>query len=383
MKWATDNLGPRQAKKVEKALRAFDAEARTSVEVTDFGRFAVETYGRTPTRSEATSRLDAIRSKYDNTITGSNYRDLEADLRAAIEELKESRPEVDRRSTPEDRAARQKADERAQEQAKERAKHEARWKALLDAGPAGTGAVIIAELEENQSDPMTDYWGSKTVRRVAIGYRRGSRENFKRLREAAATFPETAHLGPGHDLYHVHARWSQEAPESGRFKGDYYVHAELHGKTFSTESEALAAVQAEADSLPEGVTYRIDRESVEHRDNYSMGKGNWLGVNQHSGWLVRSASYFPGEFEDRIAAQAPPSEASIAPVGCGEGFVVSPGRRPGVVEVRFEEKPEEEIRQELKSAGFRWARTTGCWYGSEGALPERYGSARVAEGAQG
>ncbi len=106
------------------------------------------------------------------------------------------------------------------------------WAALDAIRPANATAVIIAELEEDTSDPMSDYYGSKTVRRVAIGWRTGKRESFKQLRRAASKYAPTAHLGPDAD-----------EREIGR---------------------------------------------VEHRDNYSMGHGNWVGIRQHSGWQVRS-----------------------------------------------------------------------------------------------
>src|ERR1700690_4105728 len=84
-------------------------------------------------------------------------------------------------------------------------------KALADAAcaaieskrPAGAVALIVAELEGDDSDMMSDYHGSHTVRRVAIGWRTGSREDFRQLRRAAATFPETTHLGPGCGLYRI------------------------------------------------------------------------------------------------------------------------------------------------------------------------------------
>jgi hypothetical protein len=59
----------------------------------------------------------------------------------------------------------------------------------------------------------------------------------------------------------------------------------------------------------------------------------------------------------------------------GEGVTLRPGTREGFVEVRFERKPPEEIRSELKRSGFRWAKRSQCWYGPSPRLPERYGQA--------
>ena len=49
--------------------------------------------------------------------------------------------------------------------------------------------------------------------------------------------------------------------------------------------------------------------------------------------------------------------------------ILRPGRRPGIVELQFDAKPDAETRTALKGAGFRWAPSSGCWYGPEAALP--------------
>jgi hypothetical protein len=58
----------------------------------------------------------------------------------------------------------------------------------------------------------------------------------------------------------------------------------------------------------------------------------------------------------------------------GNGITLRPSStgRAGYVEVHFQAKPPEEVRAELKSAGFRWARLSRCWYGPQAKLPERY-----------
>ena len=110
------------------------------------------------------------------------------------------------------------------------------WTALDALKPSNAQALIIAELKEDTSEPQSDCYGSKTVRRVAIGWRTGKREDFRQLRRAAAGYAPTAHLGP--DAKYL----------------DYWG----------------------------------NERKIEHRDNYSMGGGNWLGIDQHSGWHVRS-----------------------------------------------------------------------------------------------
>ena len=51
---------------------------------------------------------------------------------------------------------------------------------------------------------------------------------------------------------------------------------------------------------------------------------------------------------------------------------LSPGTRPGYVELRFPAKPDGATRAELKAAGFRWAPSASAWYGKASNLPTRY-----------
>ena len=68
------------------------------------------------------------------------------------------------------------------------------------------------------------------------------------------------------------------------------------------------------------------------------------------------------------APKAPASDDDSGGSG-PEGASLSDGTRPGYVEVRFPEKPSAEMRSALKSAGFRWTRRFGCWYGLRADLP--------------
>lgn len=65
-----------------------------------------------------------------------------------------------------------------------------------------------------------------------------------------------------------------------------------------------------------------------------------------------------------------------------EGVVVRPGTRPGFVEIAFPSKPADAIREELKAAGYRWARSRSCWYGPADRLPERYQGEGETESAE-
>lgn len=99
--------------------------------------------------------------------------------------------------------------------------------------PAWAKAVIIAELEQDDCDSMTDYFNVKRVRSVILGFSKHTRDLFPELRKMARHFPETADLA--------------DAPES-----------------------------------------------AEHREKYSMGAGYYLkrGNRYGSGWAVRKIRFY-------------------------------------------------------------------------------------------
>ena len=84
-------------------------------------------------------------------------------------------------------------------------------------------AVIIGEQHESECDPYTDYFGSRIVRTVLLGFSTHTRDLFPEMRKAAARFEGTAHLAERNAEY-------------------------------------------------------------EHREKYSMGHGYYLGTHRYSGW---------------------------------------------------------------------------------------------------
>lgn len=89
------------------------------------------------------------------------------------------------------------------------------------------------------------------------------------------------------------------------------------------------------------------------------------------------------ELVDKIEAAAfPPINPNpMSPEACRarrefarspEAAEVRDGKRPGFVEIAFPGKPDADVRAELKASGFRWAPSSGCWYGKADQLPARY-----------
>ena len=70
-----------------------------------------------------------------------------------------------------------------------------------------------------------------------------------------------------------------------------------------------------------------------------------------------SFNYKIGKLEP-IAAAAP----KPAPVASTEGATVTENAAKGGVEIRFAAKPAAAVLAQLKAAGWRWSRFSGCWY---------------------
>jgi hypothetical protein len=110
--------------------------------------------------------------------------------------------------------------------------------------PENAKAVITAELHEDESDSMTDYYGYRIRRTVILGFSNHTKDIFSEMRKYAANFPETAHLAE-------------------------------------------------------------ENREYEHREKYSMGDGYYLGKNKYSGWIIaKERIYDRKKFIERFALVA-------------------------------------------------------------------------------
>ena len=134
---------------------------------------------------------------------------------------------------------RQESERREAEQKRMKEEEEAGKKVWEVMQKEGAVSLIVAELKEDRSDLMTDFFASVTARTVILGTSKHNRNNFKELRKLAATssIPDIAELA--------------KAP------GDY-----------------------------------------EHRENYSMGAGYYLGKNRNSGWQIRKVPAYYGYIKE-------------------------------------------------------------------------------------
>jgi hypothetical protein len=255
----------------------------------------------------------------------------------------------------------------------------------------GAKRVIWAEVNENDSDLTTDYHNHKTTRRLVIGFATASRESFPALRKAAAMFPPTSHLAPGCDRWTVSAY--RETPDSNRYQEKEELRDEQYKRAkFPTKAAAESFVANLIVTSPEcqpgyvgcvgfayfaqayGVEYFY--ESFEHRENYSMGGGNFLkdGHDDADGWRVSSQSIDWLKGSERIQyfePQTTPAKAYLAaqvaataaaPPKSAPGIEITLNAEKAGIEIRFPAKPAPSVLTELKAHGWRWSRFSCCWY---------------------
>lgn len=378
-KW-TSEAGPRQTKAVNEAIGKLQWRGKTRIEWTDYGRRELTSF-MGEVSPEAIEALETIGARYDYKITRANYSEIVQALQEATAAL--VLPVDDVRSTDAERQEREEQQRKQHEEMERKAQaSKDSIAAIMAKKPAWAEALIVAECDENDSDSMTDYFNHKTGRRVAIGWRRGKREDFRQLRAAAAAFEPTAHMGPGLGIFTLRSVWAENCPEYTHYKGAFVPGYELDGKTYQTRAEAEAAIanntedmrlSYQCSELRTGlVEYRVIETEIEHRENYSMGAGNYLkaGNDDSDGWRVRS--YSIGSFsgyviEDAIAE--PKTETKTATSGAGYEIQQHYHTKRQcdiwavVLTVRVDRAEFETLRDSAKSAGGWWSNKWGTFPG--------------------
>lgn len=187
--------------------------------------------------------------------------------------------------------------------------------------PVWARGAIVASFDNDKCDLQSDYFHSSVSKSVILGFSKHTRDLFPEMRKHAANFAELADI-----------------IEAGK--------------------------------------------EAEHREKYSMGSGYYLktGSSWCDGWRIHKIKTYSDEpltikdlpMGDWYADVKPEPTPEKSMAAVGEGFVLSAGTRAGFIQIGFEGKPSEEIRNELKSAKFRWSRHNKVWYGRENVLPARY-----------
>lgn len=337
-KWTNVSAGPRQVKDLMKAVSALQMEGRTRTELygvaggKEHSSAVMNLMG--PVREEAVKLDTEIRERYGYQLTSANVRAVIADYAAALPEAAQSRLVEDNRRSPEqDAELTATRDARDAEQEARQSASAALLAQAMAKAPVGAKALIYGELHQDVSDPQTDYFGTRVTRTVAIGFRTSSREDFRVLRAAAGTFPETAGMA--------------------------------------------------------------DDPDAEHRDNHSMGAGNYLSdhgwAGSGSGWLVRSRD-FPCTYVSLTQDATPEPQAAPARVSGPPAAMPAAGSKPvratavsaEVLDIlrgavaegnslkiagRLDRETYVRLADTLKAVGGKWNRGAQAFLFSEDAAP--------------
>lgn len=208
----------------------------------------------------------------------------------------------------------------AKAKALENMKHaEATRSQLESIMPKETKALIVARLEVDESDSMSDYHGSSTQRSVIIGFSKHTRDLFPEMRKAAKHFSDTAHMA----------------------------------------------------TLP---------KEAEHREKYSMGGGYYLkdGYRHSSGWTINKVSlnfglsnYDRAEIAPHLLSDTQRTEQSetklttVTPSAQGDTVTMRINSEKEGVELHFSDKPDSTTISQLHAYKFRYHRRNKFWYAKQ------------------
>ena len=256
-------------------------------------------------------------------------------------------------------------------------------KQIKDQITGSTKAVIVAELMEDDSDLQTDYHGGHSIKRVLLATSKHERNLFSEMRKAADKFEGTAHLGTGKGRFRVleeayNERYGEVVASNWTGPEDKHY--------FFTQAEAEAYAEKYADEAHGELIVRGSVDKIEHRENYSMGGGYYLGHDRYHGWKISKeliGEYNRPKFKEMIergecaptfldkpaeaAAEAVAPTEQAEPVegvceGVCEGVSVALNEEKGGVEISFPGKPDDSTLAALRLSVFEYHRTKKFWY---------------------
>lgn len=399
-KWTAQDLGPRQAKKFNDAIRDFAWKAKEEGEITDYSNgqahYAVAMMGPW-VNPKAAELMAAIREKYSLLVTGSNYQAIITDLQAAIATMHGCRPITDRRRSPEEKAELNRAHDEREAKAKAESERIATMiphtyelpetaaliKNVLRTLWPGTGFSVKSER----------YSGGSAIRAIWID---GPTERM--VKQVMDVFQDTHfdgmddsthHSGPeewnGHRftfrtgycsqsrgasmafLQEICTRFSGETgletPEIKRESGQgAYVErgaAGPCGYSFHTgfdDPEGTICSDDRANWTVGDLIHQISHHTAAEQPAFPIGKYG----NQDEYEVTRTTVYriVLGELKPAFEPELPCPESGHS----ASGVTVSQNEEKDGVELRFASKPATAVLERLKGAGWRWSRFSKCWY---------------------
>lgn len=191
--------------------------------------------------------------------------------------------------------------------------------------PDGAKAVLIAEYLENDCGVNDDYYGSKTIKRVLLGFSKHKRNLFPEMRKAAATFSDTEFL---------------------------------------------------SDSSSD----------CEHRENYSMGRGTYLTQGSaYSGWLIRKEVIYDGTINEAEIIHSSYSNTISASNAIKKTTTTKYKTQSGelfvndkLITYSFNKELSSAEISELEAAGFK--NNDGEWLANKGAVNPAFLALAFTEG---
>jgi len=334
----TTTAGPRQTKAVSGALSAISWESKTyltlmGVKGAEESK-AVMTSPFGKPRPEADTILERIGEKYAWTITRDNHKAILSDLVSGLEELKESRPTVDSRMTPEDVTQLDK--DRAERQEKAKKKR----------------AIEAAENTESEKKWAEEYPYLEQVK------------DSKKSSHALAASNIRAELKrkfAGHkfrvesDSYSmgdsIHVRWTD---------GPTQEEVEVTTNKYSSASMNLMEDMKEYHGtywhkIFSDVDFVFEERTIseERREEVRSRMPDGHDRNQLECKLRETSWYVKPEKAEKPAG----SETKSV-----DGVEVTENTEQNGVEIRFQDRPERGVLDGLKANGWRWSRFNKCWY---------------------
>jgi hypothetical protein len=112
------------------------------------------------------------------------------------------------------------------EERNRRAERAAEFEAKLAELAGSNKGVVVAEYRVDDSDLQSDYWGHTTSARVILGFTKTARNLFPNMRKHAATWENTAHLATAPKKAEHRENWSMGG-------GNYLKDGSRHGTGWS------------------------------------------------------------------------------------------------------------------------------------------------------
>lgn len=383
-KWqAAEGLGPRQAKAFNEALSKFSWEAKAITEIMDSGEFSVTPLMGT-WNPKATELMAEIKERYGCQVTPANYQALVADLAAATSIVRDNRPKIDKRTSPEERAERARI--RAEREAKEKA--EAEHLATLtrhNYGLAETAATIKRVLGVLWPGTKFSVRSERYSGGNSIDASWTDGPTGKQVNDVLGIF-ERAWFDGMEDLeHHIDAiEWNGHLFD---FSGKYirgqrdHSHAFLAqiAERFATETGTPAPEIIDSETYsyfkhndaPCGYSFFGPDEESPNGTICSDPTGHWDAAQICREIASHTAAETARFGIDRdtvlriVLGEIGAPEKAEATTGAVTGVTVTLNDEKNGVEIRFPSKPDTAVLERLKANGWRWSRFSNCWYAKQ------------------